>query len=349
MIALTMTLIVLGAMMTAFQYASEQMQSGRAMMELANRTRTAESLLRSDLQNLTVEPRPYAQTTNPNGFFEYIEGDNNDSTPTGINSYLGDVDDAIGMTVRNSARPFRGRGVGGAIIESSVAEVWWYTSKNDLNTNGLVDFEDTIKLHRRVLLVRPDIVGTLFTNTGALSTRPALVSAVNAFIAATDISVRVVITQTATDVTHTVLANSLSDLTLRKNRFCHDYDFDSASGAYLPSVFPHMFDDNTYSRTVAARLSVDRASSNETDILLSDISGFDIRAYSPDALVNTNTNIIVDSSDPGFVAGTAANLGSFVDLGLGGGQLSGFPQTNPADPTAYEYKDFDKSTYRRRN
>ena len=109
----------------------------------------------------------------------------------------------------------------------------------------------------------------------------------------------------------------------------------------MPSVFPHMFDDNTYSRTVAARLSVDRASSNETDILLSDISGFDIRAYSPDALVNTNTNIIVDSSDPGFVAGTAANLGSFVDLGLGGGQLSGFPQTNPADPTAYEYKDFD--------
>ncbi len=74
MIALTMTLIVLGAMMTAFQYASAEMQSGRALMELANRARTAESLLRSDLAHLTVEPRPYAQTSNPPGFFEYIEG-----------------------------------------------------------------------------------------------------------------------------------------------------------------------------------------------------------------------------------------------------------------------------------
>ena len=70
MIALTMTLIVLGAMMQAFQYASGQMQMGRATMELANRLRSAEELLRSDLSNLTVEPRPYTGNTNPNGYFE---------------------------------------------------------------------------------------------------------------------------------------------------------------------------------------------------------------------------------------------------------------------------------------
>ena len=74
MIALTMTLIVLGAMMTAFQFASEQMQMGRAVMEMANRLRVAEELLRDDLSNLTVDPRPYTESTNPNGYFEIVEG-----------------------------------------------------------------------------------------------------------------------------------------------------------------------------------------------------------------------------------------------------------------------------------
>ena len=70
MIALTMTLIVLGAMMTAFQFASEKMQGGRAIMELANRARTAESLLRSDLAGLTLDPRPYA----PNHYASWLFG-----------------------------------------------------------------------------------------------------------------------------------------------------------------------------------------------------------------------------------------------------------------------------------
>ncbi|MGY8748905.1 MAG: PilW family protein, partial [Pirellulales bacterium] len=115
MIALTMTLIVLGAMMQAFQYASGQMQLGRATMELANRLRSAEELLRSDLSNLTVEPRPYTETTNPNGYFEIIDGVMRDKT-TKLNfinnleltdrSYLGDVDDVIAMTVRSDGQFF---------------------------------------------------------------------------------------------------------------------------------------------------------------------------------------------------------------------------------------------------
>ncbi len=78
MIALTMTLVVLGAMMTAFQFASEQMQMGRGVMEMANRLRSGEELLRSDLANLTVDPRPYTETTNPNGYFEIVEGPHRD-------------------------------------------------------------------------------------------------------------------------------------------------------------------------------------------------------------------------------------------------------------------------------
>ena len=85
MIALTMTLIVLVSMMSAFQYASAEMQNGRATLEMANRVRVAENLLRRDLANLTVEPRPYIDKTIPNGYFEYIEGPRRDSQfPFGV-------------------------------------------------------------------------------------------------------------------------------------------------------------------------------------------------------------------------------------------------------------------------
>ena len=149
MIALTMTLIVLVSMMSAFQYASAEMQNGRATLEMANRVRVAENLLRRDLANLTVEPRPYIDKTIPNGYFEYIEGprrdlqfpfgvdvdgdgvpvtldpnDNDDNNPARVDvprfrantvqnnriSYLGDADDILAMTVRSVAgQVFRGR------------------------------------------------------------------------------------------------------------------------------------------------------------------------------------------------------------------------------------------------
>ena len=148
LIALTMTLIVLGAMMSAFQYASAEMQNGRAMLEMANRVRVSENLLRRDLANLTVEPRPYIGKVIPNGYFEYVEGPRRDLTfpfgfdadgdgiPLGLdasdtaagtpnaaarqtllngfqgptNSYAGDVDDVLAFTVRSVAgQNFRGR------------------------------------------------------------------------------------------------------------------------------------------------------------------------------------------------------------------------------------------------
>lgn len=148
MIALTMTLVVLGAMMTAFQFASREMQNGRAALEMANQIRVAEELLRNDLANIMIDPRTYTDSTNPNGYVEIVEGPKRDSavpyalpdsdgdlipnlvdvdstggsdvspvdgvddaldpTRSGY-SYLGDHDDIICATVRSAKRPFRGR------------------------------------------------------------------------------------------------------------------------------------------------------------------------------------------------------------------------------------------------
>ncbi len=314
MIALTMTLIVLGAMMTAFQYASEQMQSGRALMELANRARSAEALLRSDLDNLTLDPRPYSQTAAPKGYFEYVEGIVADDSGRAANlsagrnwidSYLGDVDDVLGMTVRSTGRPFRGRRtmvtagsppvVGPPMInESSLAEVVWFTTWNDLDGDPTtINFDESVRIHRRVLLIRPDF-GVLATNVN--------LNTVNVFLANNDISCRVIATNAAA-TQFNIVANNLADLAVRKNRFCRIIDpFDPT----VANNFPNEIDRNW--------LFLRRNPSND-DVLLTDVAAFDLKIYSPDANVSTVSNIVVEPGDPGYNPATSTTLGSFVDLG----------------------------------
>ena len=195
LIALTMTLIVLGTMITAFKFASEEMREGRALIELANRARLVEDQLRTDLERLTVETRVFDGIDEPDGYFEYSEGPIRDSTfsvgggplGTSLDTYQGDCDDVLCFTARSSDDVlFRGRRViagGGATvtIESSLAEVIWFTTVNgneagdgnfdqQVDTGGgvsNVDFDDSIQLRRRVLLIRPDLNDS---TSGALAT-----------------------------------------------------------------------------------------------------------------------------------------------------------------------------------
>ena len=318
MIALTMTLIVLGAMMSAFRYASEKMQQGRGVMEMANRLRSAEELLRNDLANLTLDPRVYTESTAPNGFLEIIEGVGNDSffAAAPATSYLGDVDDAIGMTVRSAeGRRFRGTLQDAAapqVIESTLAEVWYYTSLNDVTGSAVVatsaatiDIEDSVRLHRRALLIRPDfnVSGVLQLNGVAQTGLTA--PQVDTFVANNDISVRVEPETGGT--TFSIVANSLADLALRRNRFAH----------LSPTLTAHNFPNSP-----TAALTFARSKPNGEDILLTDVAGFDVRVYSPNATVGYSAEgILVQPGDPEYVnlstLASTATAGAFVDLGYG--------------------------------
>ncbi len=300
MIALTMTLIVLGAMMQAFQYASGQMQMGRATMELANRLRSAEELLRSDLSNLTVEPRPYTGTTNPNGYLEIIDGTMRDKTnAAGLNSYLGDVDDVIAMTVRSDGQFFRGRHIpdnttSSKVIESSIAEVLWYTTFVDRNSDQLIELTESVKVHRRIMLIRPDL-GPWENLTSAQ---------VTTLMQNNDISCRIVFDQAANEFN--VYANSLSDLAVRRNRFCHQwYNYDDSN----PSIdinWPNFFDRSLVSTFKPVE---------GNDIVLTDVASFDVRVYSPDVSLSLDAAIPLAPADPGFPAtATQISAGDFVDL-----------------------------------
>lgn len=305
MIALTMTLIVLGAMMQAFQYASGQMQMGRATMEMANRLRSAEELLRSDLKNLTVEPRPYTGVTNPNGYFEIIDGAMRDKTnASGINSYLGDVDDVIAMTVRSDGQFFRGRHIpdnttSSKVIESSIAEVMWYTTFADRNADQLIDLDESVKIHRRVLLIRPDMGPWLDLTFEQVTT----------LMQNNDISCRIVID--LNDNNYNVYANSLSDLALRRNRFCH---LEFREDLNPPQDVASPVDENW--PNLLSRLRVSNFQPPDGNaIVLTDVASFDVQVYSPDVSLSLDTDIPVSPVDLGFPAtATQISAGDFVDL-----------------------------------
>ena len=313
LVALTMTLIVLGVMTYLFGWAGREMQSRRAVMEMANRSRSVEDLIRSDLASLTLDPRPYTDSTLPNGYFEFIEGAVTDATNAGTlgTAYLGDTDDTLAMTIRakdgvlyrgsysNATEPI-------AVHESPLAEVVWFTTINDLENDGVVQFSDSVRVHRRLLLIRPD-EGQVRTDISAAE--------VYDYLILNDLSVRVVQGSSATQFN--LIANDLVDLGRRENRFCHLYG----------NSFPSQFSINPID--VSTGIDV-RQKANRDDIMLTDVAAFDIQLYSPNADVIIDSSIALEPDDPGFAISIAngivpIDLGAFVDLGYGGGWFNGLP------------------------
>lgn len=131
LIAMVMTLIVLGAMMAAFSYGSREMHQGRAAIDLTSRLQAAESLLRNDLDRITVDVRPHHfVAAPPNGYLEIVDGPRRDyngsdyqvdQATNGNNSHLGDNDDYISFTIKSDSAPFRNKA-----ITSHYAAVHWY-------------------------------------------------------------------------------------------------------------------------------------------------------------------------------------------------------------------------------
>ncbi len=175
------------------------------------------------------------------GFLNTSKGPRHDDFDAGalnINSFRGDDDDILGMTVRSSGRAFRGRFVTGGtstVIESSLAEVWWYTTWSDIdgNVSTIIFNDESAELRRRALLIRPDL-GLLLDDVN--------VAAVQDFFRNNDISARVV--AGSAGGLYDVIANDLTDLAVRSNRFCHDPTLGSYSlnTTVFPSGFPYVID-----------------------------------------------------------------------------------------------------------
>ncbi|MEM7454465.1 MAG: prepilin-type N-terminal cleavage/methylation domain-containing protein [Planctomycetota bacterium] len=304
LVALTMTLIVLGSMMAAFRYASSEMALGRATIEMSNQLRTVEDQIMADLKGMTVAPRPYAETTIPPGFFEYIEGPLNDSSAAGTaDNYLGDPDDILHLTVRSEGVPFKGRvtdPVTGAItiVESSLAEVIYFTFHDDRDADGLVDFDEDISLYRRQLVIRPDLDLSAHVLAGLTA---------DEFFQLNDVSARI--------EGASLIANTLEDLSVRSNRFCHLPETNAAPA----SNFPYHLDRVTLATRRRQAISSTGTFYTGDDILLTKVAAFDLRVFAPNSVVDNTTLVstTVEAGDAGYLPASATALtGAYVDLGF---------------------------------
>ena len=321
LIAVTISLTVLLALAVAFREMSKEISNGRSVMELATKLRNASEIIRNDLENATVTPRHWTDNSSQLGYFEVGEGParENQVPPGNLYDMLGDVDDFIALTVRSDGKPFRGRYLGN-IIESPVAEVvYWTQVINSANpvpstaipvnyTNG-----ESLVLFRRVLLVRPDLDMSGLVYAGGL----------DEYYQSNDVSARF--------SGGTYAPNTLEDLTLLENRYAHSTD----------NLEPLA----EMNRVRLGNRVLSGVNLGE-DVLLTDLMGFDLKVYSPNAPVveyqppapsnpYDNNHYVVEPNDTAYGAMVLSGsyptpaVGAFVDMGFGVGSTNANFAGNP--------------------
>jgi hypothetical protein len=335
LVAMTVTLILVFALSQTFAVIGEAVAKGRAVIELSGRVRAVANRLQADLDGLTCPVRPWIDGPSGLGYFEYVEGGLHDTSSWASNDLgkiLGDVDDILMFTARSPDVPFVGRIEKSVLTglatdkgtyettSSTVAEIIWWMSLNDVNGNGTWDSDEWFTLHRRVLLVLPAL------STNLQNPQNYSATTLTDFLRDNDLSVR---------VSNTSVANSLGDLTVRANRFAH-----VAVGNPLidgKGGFPHPVSRASFGTNLNLLDSayLQSGATEGADVILSHVLAFDVRAFDPTAEIHeTSANDGVVPGDKGFtVTGqTVAGNGTFVDLNyssyLNGANstLSGAPQ-----------------------
>ena len=74
LVATTLALLLLGAVVAMFGNVAGAITDSRSMLEAADRLRLAEERLQMDLAGVTVTMNPPRDPANNEGYFEYIEG-----------------------------------------------------------------------------------------------------------------------------------------------------------------------------------------------------------------------------------------------------------------------------------
>jgi hypothetical protein len=323
LVAMTLTLIMMGAVAQIFGMLGEGVNNSRSSTELGERMRAVAYRLKQDLSGVSADLAVVGRPELARGYFEIVEGPNSDSRcfyngvnpPTpfyksvtdddpsltlyrnvvgGDDRLAGDTDDILMFTTRNDTADFRGK-LGPVGIRSAYAEVIWYCTQTP-NTADPVAFT----LHRRQRIVKSHPGAGEFVN----GNRRAFSSWAELH-RYTDVSCRV--------EDGFARPNSLGDLTKRENRFLH------------AANFPHAFDPAALATMLAEEAASDRFGD---DTILTNVIGFDVRVFDPGAPIQVpSTAATVVPGDPGYVpGGPFPSTGAYVDLGYSDSGLP--PHTN---------------------
>ena len=305
LVAMVITLIMMGAVATLLGTITGGVGASRATIEMTERMRSAASRLQQDLDGVTVTMLPPRRPESDEGYFELIEGlqsdrqidDPSNSDPTvlldpaayPLLSRFGDCDDVLMFTTRTRGEPFIGKVPtsinASGTIQSQVAEVVYFLAPSPTSTA----INPQYTLYRRCLLVVPS-----FQIQDGTTPQQMLEQY--------DISVRMV---PGTNPQKWV-ANSLGDLTKRENRAAH------------VATFPHRVDFTQIIPFAGTRYG--------EDVILSNVLAFDATVYDPGVALkwDASKSYFLTPRDPGWTAlasvyPTPPNepqpYGAFVDLG----------------------------------
>ncbi|MFV2068443.1 MAG: type II secretion system protein J [Pirellulales bacterium] len=327
LVATAITLLLVYAMAQAFATVSDVVSLSRSTVEMSGQLRGVALRLQRDLEDVTLPVRPWPESASALGYFEILEGprvDYNYGDPVrysdpGIDPSFGDYDDILMFTARSLDELFVGRVrtrvVGGnpavdgpyQTITSNLAEIIWWAQLDDKDGNGVRGPGERYRLHRRAMLIRPDL-----NNAAGVLPNAAIAVAnpLQVFHNDNDLSVH------AISSTGAIIANSLEDLTQRVNRFAHQWSF--------PGLIPNIAAGSPPSITLLDPSFSQFGDFVGEDVILPHLLAWDIRVFDPGALIkeydpdgtaNTGDEEAVSPGDPGFeVGGRDLGTGAFVDL-----------------------------------
>ena len=283
LVASAIALTVMGAVATLFGIFGRTASQSQAIVDLTDKIRSVAWRMRQDLAGVTVELTPWTRPESNSGYFEMIEGMAKDSDAANDTANIAaDKDDVLMFTTRSTSGPFVGK-FDSNTIESPTAEVAWFCKTA---ANQPVSGLELYNLYRRQLLVTAYVGVEPF-----LSGNNSLPGTLATAYATYDISLRL-------DGT-ALYPNALSDLTKRENRFLHT------------TTFPYAFLSAT-----APNATFDGTAREGEDIVLSNVIGFDVRVFDPEAPARQRNGVTLYPGDPGYAtASLAGSKGSFVDLG----------------------------------
>jgi len=311
LIAGAISLVVMGAIAQLFSLFSRSFTQSQATVDLSGRLRTTAWQLRQDLNGVTVDLVPWTQPESNSGYFELLEGPDNDSVITdpvtggqtlATATLTADADDAILFTTRSAAGPFIGQ-FGNTSIEAPCAEVAWFCREA-----GTQPYAGTkvYNLYRRQLLVAGYVGVGPFANGNRASVSAMTVSSVSGTrdTPVYDLSLRL-------DGAN-VIPNTLGDVTKRENR-----SFLAGTSTIRAATFPFVVLTDTTSH-LPIEATFDSTDRVWDDVILTNVIAFDVRVFDPQAKHQATTAPSLIPGDPTYLASTAAGAsGAYVDLGWG--------------------------------
>jgi type II secretory pathway pseudopilin PulG len=244
LMALALTLLMMGAVVTIFGLINTAMSDSRATVELNGRLQAAADRVQRDLDGLTLPVVPWTRPEAGQGYFEYVEGPRHDFDtplyPQGVKRedherdwkqpnaplpLVGDVDDILMFTTRSRTQPFVGRQDldpnsknTPLTFESDVAEVIYFCAPDPTSyrlAQQLTELPTGANFaEKQANEQRREVLYTLYRQVRLVYPTTKLFDGPQRQVPSLDLSYRM---ETVGGENRFVL-NSLADLTKRENR-----------------------------------------------------------------------------------------------------------------------------------